>query len=106
MTQRSPCGRRTRCRAVATPRGMNDTTSGQIRRNWRALLACLPRKAVRLERNDPMGQGIRDGLHNVGAFLPKLGAFILIILATWIVAAIVKSLVTKLLRRLGVDNLV
>jgi Flp pilus assembly pilin Flp len=52
-----------------------------------------------------MGQGIRDGLRTVGLFLPKLGAFILIILATWIVANIVASLVTKVLRRVGVDNL-
>jgi hypothetical protein len=52
-----------------------------------------------------MAQGIRDGLRTVGLFLPKLGAFILIILATWIVAKIVAGIVTKALRRVGVDNL-
>lgn len=53
-----------------------------------------------------MGQGIRDGLRTAGAFLPKLAAFLLILLVTWIVANIVAGIVTKLLRRLGVDNLV
>jgi uncharacterized membrane protein YbaN (DUF454 family) len=53
-----------------------------------------------------MGQGIRDGLRTAGAFLPKLVAFLLILLATWIVANIVARIVTRLLRRVGVDNLV
>ena len=53
-----------------------------------------------------MGQGIRDGLRTAGAFLPHLAAFILIILVTWIVAKIVAGIVTRIARRVGVDNLV
>lgn len=53
-----------------------------------------------------MRDGIDDALRTVGAFLPKLAAFLLIIIATWIVAKVVSGLVSKLAKKANADNLV
>ena len=52
------------------------------------------------------GQGLTDAWRAVAAFVPKLAAFLLILLIGWFVAKAVAKLVDKVLERVGFDRLV
>lgn len=51
------------------------------------------------------GQGLTDAWRAVATFLPKLAAFLLILLIGWFVAKAVAKLVDKVLERVGFDRL-
>ncbi|MQA95628.1 MAG: hypothetical protein GEV11_13600 [Streptosporangiales bacterium] len=50
-------------------------------------------------------QGLQDAWSSVASFVPKLLAFLVILIVGWIIAKVVKSLVTKGLARVGFDRL-
>ncbi|GGM72922.1 hypothetical protein GCM10011609_05940 [Lentzea pudingi] len=52
------------------------------------------------------GQGLTDAWRAVATFVPKLAAFLLILLIGWFVAKAVAKLVDKVLERVGFDKLV
>jgi small-conductance mechanosensitive channel len=52
------------------------------------------------------GQGLTDAWRAVATFVPKLAAFLLILLIGWFVAKAVAKLVDKVLERVGFDRLV
>ena len=52
------------------------------------------------------GQGLTDAWRAVATFVPKLAAFLLILLIGWFVAKAVAKLVDKVLDRVGFDRLV
>jgi hypothetical protein len=52
------------------------------------------------------GQGLTDAWRAVAMFVPKLAAFLLILLIGWFVAKAVAKLVDKVLERVGFDRLV
>ncbi|SER84202.1 mechanosensitive ion channel family protein [Lentzea albida] len=52
------------------------------------------------------GQGLTDAWRAVATFVPKLAAFLLILLVGWFVAKAVAKLVDKVLERVGFDRLV
>ncbi|MGW6441946.1 membrane protein [Lentzea sp. NPDC055074] len=52
------------------------------------------------------GQGLTDAWRAVATFVPKLAAFLLILLVGWFVAKAVAKLVDKVLERVGFDKLV
>ncbi|MFD9706157.1 hypothetical protein [Lentzea sp. NPDC059081] len=52
------------------------------------------------------GQGLTDAWRAVATFVPKLAAFLLILLIGWFIAKAVAKLVDKLLERVGFDRLV
>jgi hypothetical protein len=52
------------------------------------------------------GQGLTDAWRAVATFVPKLAAFVLILLIGWFVAKAVAKLVDKVLERVGFDRLV
>ena len=51
-----------------------------------------------------VGDSIQTGLDGFFGFLPKLLGFILILAIGWIIAKVVKGVVTKLLERFGLDR--
>jgi len=51
------------------------------------------------------GQGLTDAWRAVATFVPKLAAFLLILLIGWFVAKAVAKLVDKVLERVGFDRL-
>ena len=51
-----------------------------------------------------IGDSVQQGLDNFFAFLPRLLGFLLILLIGYIVAKVVKGLLTKLLERVGLDR--
>lgn len=52
------------------------------------------------------GQGLTDAWRAVATFVPKLAAFLLILLIGWFIAKAVAKLVDKVLERVGFDRLV
>ncbi|MFS8104587.1 hypothetical protein LFM09_46545 [Lentzea alba] len=52
------------------------------------------------------GQGLTDAWRAVATFVPKLAAFLLILVIGWLVAKAVAKLVDKVLERVGFDRLV
>jgi hypothetical protein len=51
-----------------------------------------------------VGSSVQTGLDSFFGFLPKLLGFIIVLAIGWIVAKVVKGLVTKLLQKVGVDR--
>jgi Conserved TM helix len=51
-----------------------------------------------------IGDSVQQGLDNFFAFLPRLLGFLLILLIGYIVAKVVKGVLTKLLERVGLDR--
>ena len=51
-----------------------------------------------------VGDSVQTGLDGFFGFLPKLLGFLIILAIGWIVAKVVKGVVTKLLERVGVDR--
>ena len=51
-----------------------------------------------------IGDSVQQGLDNLFAFLPRLLGFLLILLIGYIVARVVKGILTKVLERVGLDR--
>jgi hypothetical protein len=51
-----------------------------------------------------VGDSVQTGLDGFFGFLPKLLGFLVILVIGWIIAKVVKGVVTKLLERVGVDR--
>ena len=51
-----------------------------------------------------VGSSVQTGLDSFFGFLPKLLGFIIVLAIGWIVAKVVKGLVTKLLQKVGIDR--
>lgn len=51
-----------------------------------------------------VGDSVQTGLDGFFGFLPKLLGFLVILVIGWIVAKVVKGVVTKLLERVGIDR--
>src|SRR5688500_4295677 len=51
-----------------------------------------------------VGSSFQTGLHSFFGFLPMLLGFIIVLAIGWIVAKVVKGLVTKLLQKVGIDR--
>jgi hypothetical protein len=51
-----------------------------------------------------IGDSVQQGLDNVFSFLPKLVGFLLILFIGWVIARVVKGLLTKGLQKLGLDR--
>ena len=51
-----------------------------------------------------IGDSVQQALDNFFAFLPRLIGFLLILLIGWIVAKVVKGVLTKVLERVGLDR--
>jgi hypothetical protein len=51
-----------------------------------------------------IGDSVQQGLDNFFAFVPRLIGFLLILLIGYIVAKVVKSVLTKVLQRVGLDH--
>jgi hypothetical protein len=51
-----------------------------------------------------IGSSVQTGLDGFFGFLPKLLGFIIVLAIGWIVAKVVKGVVTKLLERVGIDR--
>jgi hypothetical protein len=51
-----------------------------------------------------IGDSVQQGLDNVFSFLPKLVGFLLILLIGYIIARVVKGILTKALQKVGVDR--
>jgi hypothetical protein len=51
-----------------------------------------------------IGDSVQQGLDNFFAFVPRLVGFLLILLIGYIVAKVVKSILTKVLERVGLDR--
>jgi hypothetical protein len=51
-----------------------------------------------------IGDSVQQGLDNVFSFLPKLVGFLLILFIGWVIAKVVKGLLTKGLQKLGLDK--
>jgi Mechanosensitive ion channel, conserved TM helix len=51
-----------------------------------------------------IGDSVQQGLDNLFAFLPRLIGFLLILLIGYIVAKVVKGILTKVLERVGLDR--
>ena len=51
-----------------------------------------------------IGDSVQQGLDNFFAFLPRLVGFLLILLVGYIVAKVVKGIITKVLQRVGIDK--
>jgi hypothetical protein len=51
-----------------------------------------------------VGNSLQRGLDNLIGFLPNLIGFLIILAIGWVIARVVKSLVTKLLEKLGTDR--
>jgi hypothetical protein len=51
-----------------------------------------------------IGDSVQQGLDNFFAFLPRLVGFLLILLIGYIVAKVVKGILTKVLQRVGLDH--
>ena len=51
-----------------------------------------------------IGDSVQRGLDNVFAFLPKLVGFLIILLIGWVIAKVVKGLLTKGLQKVGLDK--
>src|SRR3712207_325869 len=51
-----------------------------------------------------VGDSVQTGLDSFFGFLPKLLGFIVILAIGWIIAKVVKGIVTKLLQKVGVDR--
>src|SRR3712207_3779553 len=51
-----------------------------------------------------VGDSVQTGLDGFFAFLPKLLGFLVILVIGWIIAKVVKGIVTKLLEKVGVDR--
>jgi hypothetical protein len=56
--------------------------------------------------NINIGQGLTDAWRTVALFVPKLVAFVIILIIGWIVARALQSVVAKLLERVGFDRMV
>lgn len=53
-----------------------------------------------------VGGSLRDGLSTVAVFVPRLLLFLVILLLGWILARVLRSVVNKVLERVGFDRLV
>jgi hypothetical protein len=51
-----------------------------------------------------IGDSVQQGLDNVFSFLPKLVGFLIILFIGWVIAKVVKGLLTKGLQKLGLDR--
>jgi len=51
-----------------------------------------------------VGDSVQTGLDSFFGFLPKLVGFLVVLLIGWIIAKVVKGVVTKLLERVGIDR--
>jgi hypothetical protein len=51
-----------------------------------------------------IGDSVQQGLDNVFSFLPKLVGFLLILFIGWIIARVVKGILTKALQKVGLDR--
>jgi len=51
-----------------------------------------------------VGDSVQQGLDNFFAFLPKLLGFLIILAIGWVIAKVVKAVITKALGKLGVDR--
>ena len=51
-----------------------------------------------------LGRTLRDGVTEIGAFLPNLIGFLVILLIGFVVAKVVSAIVRKLLEKTGVDD--
>src|SRR4051812_17329044 len=51
-----------------------------------------------------VGDSVQKGLDAFFAFIPKLVGFLIVLAIGWIVAKVVKGVVTKLLERVGIDH--
>jgi hypothetical protein len=51
-----------------------------------------------------VGNSVQQGLDNVFSFLPKLVGFVIILFVGWLIARVVKSLLTKALQKVGLDK--
>ena len=51
-----------------------------------------------------IGDSVQQGLDELFAFLPRLLGFLLILLIGYVVARVVKGILTKVLERVGVDQ--
>ena len=51
-----------------------------------------------------VGDSVQTGLDSFFGFLPKLLGFLVVLVIGWIVAKVVKSVVTKLLEKVGIDR--
>ena len=51
-----------------------------------------------------VGDSVQNGLDSFFGFLPKLLGFLIVLAIGWIIAKVVKGVVTKLLEKVGVDR--
>jgi hypothetical protein len=51
-----------------------------------------------------IGDSVQTGLDSFFGFLPKLLGFLVVLVIGWIIAKVVKSVVTKLLEKVGIDR--
>src|SRR3954470_1227311 len=51
-----------------------------------------------------IGDSVQQGLDNVFSFLPKLVGFLVILFIGWVIAKVVKSVLTKGLQKVGLDR--
>jgi hypothetical protein len=51
-----------------------------------------------------VGDSVQTGLDSFFGFLPKLLGFLVVLVIGWIIAKVVKSVVTKLLEKVGIDR--
>lgn len=53
-----------------------------------------------------VGGSLRDGLSSVATFVPRLVLFLVILVLGWIVARVLRSVINRILERVGFDRLV
>lgn len=51
-----------------------------------------------------IGDSVQQGLDNVFSFLPKLVGFLIILFIGWVIARVVKGILTKALQKVGLDR--
>ena len=51
-----------------------------------------------------IGDSVQQGLDNVFSFLPKLVGFLIILFIGWLIARVVKGILTKALQKVGLDH--
>jgi hypothetical protein len=51
-----------------------------------------------------IGDSVQQGLDNVFSFLPKLVGFLIILFIGWVIAKVVKGVLTKALQKVGLDR--
>src|SRR5204863_2632388 len=57
-------------------------------------------------RSPPMSAAVHDVLHTLALFLPKALAFVVILVVGWVVARLLRTVVDKVLTRVGFDRAV